>query len=244
MLETVRTAITMGIDYVGNGRIIKQYSIADKELDAATKKEYRKQIYSRVRKLSQKMLKVACVEVEVKGKENLPAQGPVVYVVNHKSLYDAPVLASLIEDPLVFIGKKEIDKLPVISGWFRAMGCIYIERDDIRQSLQAILDGVRELKDGQSIVIFPEGTRSKQPEMGNFKAGSFKLATKANVPIVPIAIQGTYKVLEEKKRVTKAKVYVNVGNAIDTKTLSAEEKKLLPERVENYIKLLLEEITS
>jgi 1-acyl-sn-glycerol-3-phosphate acyltransferase len=79
--------------------------------------------------------------------------------------------------------------------------------------------------------------------MGSFKAGSFKLATKSNTPIVPIAIQNTHKLLEENKKVTKATVYVNIGKPIETKDLTEEEKKLLPQKVEDYVRQLLEEIS-
>lgn len=243
MLRGIAVLWVMAWHYIVNTPKRKKYSVENKTLDSDTKKVYRKEIYKLMQKLCKGMIKAAGTTVEVRGKENLPKEGPVVYIVNHVGLYDSPVVAALIDDPLVFIGKAETKKMPIIGRWFDAMGCIYIHRDDMKQSLQAILEGIKELKEGQSIIIFPEGTRSKGSEMAEFKAGSFKLATKANVPIVPIAIKNTHKVLEEKGRIEKATVYVNVGEMIDVAALSAEEKKELPKRVESKVRELLKEMT-
>ena len=226
MIRGMRVLWSIGFHYVINVFKRQKYRVDNKELDLATKREYRFHIYRAMQDLSRRMVKAAGATIEIKG------------------LFDSPVMAILIEnEPVIFIGKEETKKMPVFGKWFEAMGCIYLARDDMKQSLQAILKGIDELKNGQSIVIFPEGTRMKGKEMGNFKAGSFKLATKANVPIVPIAIQNTYKVLEEKKKIQKTTIYVNVGKPIDVPSLSAEEKKKLPKHVEDIVRELLAEIT-
>ncbi|MEG0386799.1 MAG: lysophospholipid acyltransferase family protein [Niameybacter sp.] len=244
MLRGIWVLWTMGFHYLTFTSKRKKYRVDNKALDCATKQAYRAKIYEIMRELSRRMIRAAGTELVIKGKENLPEHGPVVYMANHKGLYDSPIMATLIDkDPAIFIGKDVTKKMPVIGDWFDAMGCIYIVRDDMKQSMKAILDGIDELKQGQSVVIFPEGTRQKGPEMGSFKAGSFKLATKANVPIVPIAIQNSYKVLEEKKWIQKATVYVNVGKPIDVAALTAEEKKKLPQHVEDIVRALLAEIT-
>lgn len=231
--------------YIINSGTRKKYRVDNKELDLETKKEYRKIIYRCMQELSRRMIKAAGTTVEVKGRENLPQNGPVVYIVTHKGLYDTPVFATIVDDPCIFIGKEEVAKMPAMGDWFSATGSIYLARDDMKQSLQAILQGIDELKNGQSLVIFPEGTRSKGEEMGSFKAGSFKLATKARVPIIPIAIQNTQKVLEMSGKVGIAKttVYVNIGKMIDIPHLSKEEIRSLPTDVEDYTRQLLEEIT-
>lgn len=244
MLRGIRVLWSIGFHYVINVFGRQKYRVDNKELDLKTKREYRFRIYRMMQDLSRRMLKSAGATMVVKGEENMPKSGPVVYMATHKGLFDSPVMALLIKnEPVIFIGKEETKKMPVFGKWFEAMGCIYLARDDMKKSLQAILQGIDELKQGQSIVIFPEGTRMKGQEMGSFKAGSFKLATKANVPIVPIAIQNTYKVLEEKRKIQKTTIYVNVGKPIDVAALSAEEKKKLPQTVESTVRALLEEIT-
>src|SRR5699024_1808110 len=93
--------------------------------------------------------------------------------------------------PHGFIAKVELTKFPIVSQWMKEMKCIFMDRSDRRQSLQSIKEGINILKNGHSMVIFPEGTRSKSDAMGEFKAGSMTLATKSGVPIVPITISGS-----------------------------------------------------
>lgn len=243
MIRSIKVLWTMGWHYVKRSGIRKNNYVGEANLGPADKKQKRTAVYQCMRELSNNMFKAADTEIIIKGKENLPKAGPVVYMGNHKSLFDSPLMAHLIEEPIIFIGKEETKKMPVISKWFDAMGCIYLDRDDMKKQLQAILKGIDELKEGQSIVIFPEGTRSKGREIGSFKAGSFKLATKAKVPIIPIGIQDTFKILEETGRVQKATIYVNIGKPIDVANLSSEALKSLPQDVENYIRDLVAEVT-
>lgn len=243
MLRNIWMLWTIGFHFIKNFFKREKYRVDNKNLSIQEKKANREKIYRIMQDLSRRMLKAAGTTLEIKGKENLPAEGPVVYMATHKGLFDTPVVAMVIDDPVIFIGKQETKKMPVFGKWFDATGSIYLARDDMRQSLQAILQGIKELQEGQSIVIFPEGKRMKSEGMGQFKAGSFKLATKANVPIVPIAIQNTQKILEEQNKLVKTKVVVNIGKMIDVPHLSEEEKKSLPKDVQKYVETLLEEIT-
>ncbi|MDF2594379.1 MAG: 1-acyl-sn-glycerol-3-phosphate acyltransferase [Clostridia bacterium] len=240
MIGNIKVINAMLISYISTIRERKKYSYGNKNYD---KLESRRYIYALAQKLARSMLKAGNVTVEVQGMENLPKKGPVLYVANHKSIFDIVVLVSLINDPCIYIGKKEVAKMPIVGKWFDALGCIYIDREDIRQSLTAIISGINELKDGQSVVIFPEGTRTSSKEIKDFKEGSFKLATKTKVPIVPIALQDTYKIFEEKKGVKKAKVYVNIGEVIYQEQLGQEEKKKLPQYVQSIIETLLKQVT-
>ncbi|WP_069998916.1 lysophospholipid acyltransferase family protein [Cellulosilyticum sp. I15G10I2] len=240
MLGSIKVLNTMIINYITSMGERKKYRYGNLKYD---KKVSRAHIYKIVQKLSQDMLKAGGITVEVKGKENLPQKGPVLYVANHKSIFDIVTLVSLIEDPLIFIGKKEVAKMPLVEKWFDALGCIYIDREDLRQSLKAIMMGISELKGGQSVVIFPEGTRAHGKALKEFKEGSFKLATKTKVPIIPIALQDTYKVFEEKKSVQKGKVYVNIGEAIYQEELEEETLKKLPQYIQGIVQDLLQSIT-
>jgi 1-acyl-sn-glycerol-3-phosphate acyltransferase len=115
-----------------------------------------------------------------------------------------------------------------------------MDRNDIRQSITAINQGVQYLKEGYSMVIFPEGTRSGSVEMGEFKAGSFKLATKSGVPIVPIAINGSYNIMGKKSLIVKpAEVSVKILKPIETAKLSKEELKTLHDRVYEEIRAVI-----
>ena len=205
------------------------------------KKESRAEIYKHMQELSKKLIKSTNMELEVRGEENLPDKGPVLYVASHKSVFDIVILLSIINDPAIFIGKKEVQKMPFVNKWFDSLGCIYVDREDMRKALQSILEGIKEINHGQSIVLFPEGTRNMSNEIRHFKEGGFKLATKTKVPIVPIALSNTYKIFEEKKRIQKTRVVVNIGEAIQTGELSKEELAHLPKMTEEIIQKLMME---
>lgn len=214
----------------------KKYGFGNKKYGV---KESRKEVYALMQKLCKNMVRSTGMELEVIGKENLPKEGPVLYVATHKSVFDIVVLTTIIDEPTIFIGKKELASTPVVHKWFESMGCIYLDRSDMRQALQSILKGIDELKKGQSIVLFPEGTRSMGNDIKPFKEGGFKLATKTKVPIIPIAMSNTFKVLEEKKRIQKTKVTVNIGEPIKTCELSKEELTNLPKLVEDKVRSLM-----
>jgi len=206
------------------------------------KKESREIIYKHMQELAKNLVSSTGMELEVRGKENLPKQGPALYVATHKSVFDIVILLTIIDDPTIFIGKKEVQKMPFVNQWFDALGCIYIDREDKRKALQSILEGINELKSGQSIALFPEGTRNISNEILPFKEGGFKLASKSNVPIIPIALSNTHKVFEEKKRIQKTRVVVNIGKPVETGELTKEEIAYLPKLVEEKVGKLMIEI--
>ena len=217
----------------------KEYSFGNEKHGKA---ESRAEVYKLMQQLCKDIVKSTGMELEVRGKENLKSDGPVLYVATHKSMFDIIVLLTIIDEPTLFVGKKEVSKMPIVNKWFDALGCIYIDRQDMRKALQSIIEGINELKSGQSIVLFPEGTRNMSNEIRPFKEGGFKLATKTKVPIVPIALSNTYKVFEEKKRIQKAKVVVNIGEPVKTKELSKEELANLPKFIQEKVERLMMEI--
>lgn len=206
------------------------------------KMESRQEIYNELQKLAQKLIQSTNMNLIVKGSENLPKDRPVLYIATHKSVFDIVILLSILSDPVIFIGKKEVQKMPFVNKWFDALGCIYLDREDKRKALQSIIEGINEIREGQSIVLFPEGTRSKTNEIGHFKEGGFKLATKTLIPIVPIAMSNTFKVFEEKKRIQKTEVIVNIGEPIVTSSLTKEELSKLPKITEEVVRNLMKDI--
>ncbi|NDL66174.1 lysophospholipid acyltransferase family protein [Anaerotalea alkaliphila] len=173
--------------------------------------------------------------VEVEGTERLPV-GNVLFVSNHQSNFDIPLLLGYVPKLKGFVAKVELKKLPVVNRWMEALDCIFLDRQNLRQSLAAIQLGIGKLKAGRSLVVFPEGTRSKGPEMGTFKKGSLKLAVKSGVPVVPVTIDGTYRLLEEKGRIQKAHVRVTIHPPLLVGGMTAEEKESLVERVFDIVK--------
>ena len=188
------------------------------------------------RTISQKLIKLSDSTVNVHGLENIP-EGPVLFVSNHQSNMDIAIICGFIDKPKGFIAKKELKKLPLINKWITLAGSIYLDRENPRKSMEGILEGIKTLKNGHSLVVFPEGTRSRGDKTGEFKSGSFKLATKSKVPIVPLTIDGTYRVMEANKILIKpSNINFYVHKPIYTDKLSKEEIAKLPETVEHIIR--------
>lgn len=188
------------------------------------------------KKWANSLVKLAGVTVEIQGEENIPANGSVLFVSNHQGNFDIPILLGYIDKPKAFIAKIELLKLPLIRSWMTHLKCVFMDRSDIRQSLRVINQAAEQLKAGYSMVIFPEGTRSKGEMIGEFKPGSLKLAFKAGVPIVPISICGSYKIMEQNGfKIKPAHVKVTIFNPIPTTGLSKEEAAELPGKVRKII---------
>lgn len=202
-----------------------------------------KYVYEKTKEISDHVLRVSKTISSVNGKENIP-EGPCVFISNHQAIFDAFLLYSNIDRLAGFIAKKEVKKYPLISNWLDVMHSVYIDRRNIREGLKAINEGVENLKKGYSMIIFPEGTRSLKSKMGNFKKGSMKLALKANVPIVPITVDGTYRVLEVGNKVQGNLVKMIIHKPIYVDKLSEEEKKGLTQNLQNIIQGGLEELNS
>ena len=241
MFETAKVIRDFVVAEMTSGGKRKEYGFGNKTYE---EKESRKQVYSMMQQLSRNLVLSTGMELEILGKENLPKEGPVLYVATHKSVFDIVILLTIIEEPTIFVGKKEVASMPFVHKWFDALGCIYIDREDMREALKSIMQGIKEIKNGQSIILFPEGTRTMGNEIQPFKEGGFKLATKTKVPVIPIALSNTFKVFEEKKRIQKTKVTVNIGKPIVTSDLSKEELANFPKLVESRVRELMREINS
>ena len=170
--------------------------------------------------------------VTIKGLDNIPKDTMrLCFVSNHKSLVDIPLVVGYLPVPLGFIAKKELHRVPILRTWMDILGCVYIDRSDLRSQIKAILDGVSAIKAGHPQLIFPEGTRSKSESFGNFKSGSIKLATRAKAIILPLTINNTSLLLESKTRIKRQELELVIHKPIDTAELSDNELKELPERV-------------
>ncbi len=204
-----------------------------------------KYVYGKSHWWGQLMIWSTGSKVTVSGMENLPKDPNLAFVSNHQGNADIPLILGAMPRLIGFIAKKELQHIPFLSGWMRRMGCMFINRKNIRQASEIIHQAAERLKEGShSFVIFPEGTRSKGPNMKRFKSGSLKLATLAGVKIVPLTIQGSYRVFEANKgiRMKATHLYLHIHPPIETENLTEEEKKELPDRVYRIIETKLKEI--
>ncbi len=162
-----------------------------------TEKEKLEFADQKARRWSSQLLKLAGCKVEVIGLEHIPENTAVLYVCNHQSNFDIPLAISHLPKTKGFIAKIELLKMPIVRDWMKHMKCIFMDRSDIRQQVKGISQGVQFLKTGQSMTIFPEGTRSPDGEVKAFKPGGLKLATKSGVPIVPVTIRNSKKIMKK-----------------------------------------------
>ena len=171
------------------------------------------------------------------GAENIPVDRPVLFVGNHRSILDIVLAIKVIPVPVGFIAKMELEKIPLLRMQMRDINCLFLDRTDNRQGLKVILRAIELVKGGQSMFIFPEGTRSKEEgKFLPFHAGSFKIATKAKAAIVPVTFAGTAAILDDHfPKVKAAHAVIEFGAPIETAGMGRDEQKELPDRVRNLI---------
>ncbi len=180
-------------------------------------------------------IKVMGMKLEIRGLENIPDYATLT-VYNHQSLLDAFVLIGHMPNTQSMVAKKELEKVPGISSWMKAGHCIFIDRSSPRAGMVCIKQGAELLKNNVNVTIAPEGTRNNGGELLDFKGGAFMMATKAEAPILPVAIEGTYKLFEgNDKKLRSDRVLVQILPPIPTKGLTKEEQKALPEQVRTLI---------
>jgi 1-acyl-sn-glycerol-3-phosphate acyltransferase len=193
-------------------------------------------IYLTARTWARLLLCFAGARVEVLGLQNLPTAGGSLFVSNHQGAFDIPLLLGYIPGFKGFVAKKEAGRLPIVGIWIRLLRCIILDRKDLRQSARAIARGVSDLQAGRSLIVFPEGTRSKSNVMKRFKDGSFKLATRSGAAIVPLTIDGSYRLLEGNRgRISPGKVHLHIHPPIKLQGLNDAEKGTLTETVQRII---------
>jgi len=169
--------------------------------------------------------KASGVEVAVTGTEQLDPEKPYIFAANHQSQFDIFVLQGFLGVNFRWLAKKELFAVPVWGPAMRRAGYIPIDRSHGRQALKSLEEAAKKIAAGTSVIIFPEGTRSKDGKLHEFKAGAMVLAIKSGVPIVPVAILGTYEILPKGKLLLHpGKVQIRVGRPIETKNYSSRDK--------------------
>ena len=174
--------------------------------------------------------------INVTGIENVPATGGVLFIANHQSNFDIPILIGHVPRDKGFIAKVELLKVPSFGRWMKYIGCVFIDRADARQSLTAMNQAAERLKEGHSLVVFPEGTRSADGKVGPFKPGSLKIAMKAKVPIVPVSIKGSKNIMPKGTSLIKsATVEVIISPPLILDEIAEKDSNDIAEKVRNII---------
>lgn len=185
---------------------------------------------------------ISGVKIQAKGKENIPKDEACLFVGNHNGFFDILTSYVTIGKVMGFIAKKEMLRVPFLNLWMYYINCLFLDRKNIRNGLKTILKGVDYIKNGISIFIFPEGTRSKDGKLQPFKEGSMKIAEKSNCPIIPVAMTGTAAIFENQfPRIKRGTVTIEFGTPIHITELSKEDKKFLGAYTQKKIQEMLDE---
>ncbi len=164
-------------------------------------------------------------------------QEPVVVVANHQSFVDIPLLLGYFPKNIGFVAKKEIRNWLIFNLWMDRAQCVFLDRRNPKKALASMKGAMKLVKGGKSVVIFPEGTRTRDGKVGEFKKGSFKLATEPGVRIVPVTIKGTYDVMNKHAfKIYKGKeVKVIIGRSYVTEGINKEEKNKIHKEIRKKI---------
>lgn len=191
----------------------------------------------KVANLWAKILLLICnTKVKVIGEENLLRGKPQILMANHQSDFD--ILISLAYIPLQFrwIAKKELFSIPIFGAAMRSAGYIEIDRSNRGNALHSIDEAALRIQKGKSIMTFPEGTRSRNGEIKPFKHGTFYLAMKSGVPIVPVSIIGSGQIMHKRSlRIKPGQIKMVIGKPIEVKNFDIEKRNELIEIVRNEI---------
>ena len=176
------------------------------------------------------------IKIDVQGLSNLDPDKPFVYMCNHQSNFDIPVLLAHLPVQFRWLAKEELFKIPIFSRAMRGAGYVRIDRFNREAAIESLKEAAAKMKNGVSIMIFPEGTRSRDGDIRPFKKGGFVMAVDTGVPIVPVIVQGTWPIMAKSSwRINTGEVSLLIEKPIDTTGYTRETKDDLIETVRSVI---------
>jgi len=182
------------------------------------------------------LIKAAGGKVTVNGLENIPEANNLCFVANHQGGFDIPLIVGYLPRIIGFIAKKELMLIPILNIWMKATGCVFIDRSNKRASVNVINRGAENIKNGHAMVIFPAGTRSRGPVMNPFKSGSLKMPIRAGAVIVPVTIDGSYKLKEERNGlITAGSVKLTIHTPVYAREFQEDETQHLADILQKTI---------
>ena len=183
--------------------------------------------------------------VTVEGMDQLEWNQPAILMANHQSLMDVPALISACPVPLRFVARKAVFSVPILGMAMKATGQISVDRTNRERSIDSLSKAASQISNGRTVLVFPEGTRSDDGEVGQFKKGGFMLALQAGVPIVPVGVSGTRGIVPRGGwSFRPGRVRIVVGAPIATAGLRVEDRDDLMDRVLDSMKACVERAKS
>jgi 1-acyl-sn-glycerol-3-phosphate acyltransferase len=186
------------------------------------------------------LLRMVFVRLGAVGAENLDPSRPCFFAANHQSWIDIPALFAALPVPVLFVAKRELGRVPFL-GWFmKGMGMVLIDRDDRKDAVRSVEAAADRLRQGWNLLTFPEGTRAVDGKVQRFKTAAFAAAIAAGVPVVPVALEGTGRVLPRGSlKGRPGRVLVAIGEPIPTADLRREDRAVLARRAQQAVEVLL-----
>jgi len=182
------------------------------------------------------ILFVSRIKVTINGLANIDPTQSYVYMSNHQSNFDIPVLLAHLPVQFRWLAKAELFKIPIFGRAMRGAGYVKIDRFNQQSAFESISEAAGKMKNGVSVMIFPEGTRSRDGNIKDFKKGGFIMAVDAGVPIVPPVLKGTWSIMDKSSmRINKGEVSLNIGAPIATTDYTRENKDDLMQSVRALI---------
>ena len=178
------------------------------------------------------ILWVSGIKVTLKGVEKLKKSQSYIYMANHQSNYDIPVLLGKLPVQFRWLAKAELFKIPLFGRAMRGCGYISIDRSNRKSAFESLTQAAETIREGASVMIFPEGTRTADGNLKTFKKGGFVLSVDAGVPIVPIIIEGTWAIMPRTRlRIESGPVTIEIQDPIETADFTRKTKDDLIEKV-------------
>ena len=185
--------------------------------------------------------RIAGVEVEITGEENLTSGQTYIFAGNHVSQFDIFSFQGYFPHGFRWIAKKELFRIPFFGKAMLRAGIISIDRSQGREAMKSLNRAAEQIASGTSVLIFPEGTRSRDGRLKPFKTGAITLAIKAGVPVVPIGFNGTYEILPKGKFLARSgKITIRIGEPIPTHDYKPRDKQELARHLHDRVAGLLD----
>lgn len=191
------------------------------------------------------ILRLAGARLRIEGRGRLAASQAYFFAANHQSWIDIPALFAALPEPVLFLAKRELARVPFLGRYIAKMGMVFVDREDRRQAARTVGHAAERLREGWSILSFPEGTRTPDGRLQPFKTATFAAALDAEVPVVPVALDGAGRVMPKAGfRVRPGIIHVCVGDPIPTAGLSRDDRGELARRVQREVEALLQRSTA
>ncbi len=189
---------------------------------------------------SRTVARFAGVKVRVEGLENIEPDRPYIFAANHQSQFDIFALDGFLMVDFRWMAKKELFRIPLVGPAMRLAGSIPIDRSRGRQAMTRLADAARRLASGTSVVIFPEGTRTRDGRLQPFKSGAMYLAIKSGVDIVPMAITGGFEIMPKGSFLTRpGRILIKIGQPVSSKNYTQKEKQQLADLLHDQVATLI-----